>query len=989
MEITSNRYNTIGGLTTAALRKFNTNRFLLPGNTPVTLPTAMVTAAKALAFSRYIDRKYRFLRTCENIPLYLLHFKPDPFPITLEYSLYFKSLFHWPPVQRIEKRAAPLLGRRDLPFKISNPLTDSGTEMVFISSSRGKTGGLMRNFYEIALFPSMHPPKTGYWPPGTGCRLTLTTHLHEILRGILIHQNLKINLPWLGLINQTPTRIQANTKFASTYYEKFRSIVGANLVFARAQVTGHRSFQGETHPRREYLVHRLPGAGPGLSSTDIYNYFTTPRQITPRLAAPIPILYRSIEASLTRLIPATQSPSAQWLNRLLTRWIERSTAITLTTHLNEILCRGLIHQTLNMNRLGLGLINQVPKRIQANTRFASTYDESFRSIVGANLVFARTQVTGHRPFQGETHPRREYFIHRLPGAGPGLSSTDIYNYFTALRQITDRLSAPIPILYRPMEPSLPPLSPSTQSPPTQWLNRLLTRWIERSTAITLTTHLNEILCRGLIHQTLNMNRLGLGLINQAPKRIQANTRFASTYDESFRSIVGTNLVFARTQVTGHRSFQGETHPRREYFVHRLPGAGPGLSSTDIYNYFTTLRQISDRLSAPIPILYRPMEPSLTPLSPSTQSPPTQWLNRLLTRWIERSTAITLTIHPNEILCRGLIHQTLNVNRLGLGLINQAPTIAGQHYQPRASSLYLTPVVKHRSTYSPHLISSYIHAAMQLFSPHTPYSTYSPKFAHPPSAIHHPLYSPHSTILKNIDASSSPQSFMHTTAFVTYLHKGNRENRDIIWPAAGPGDEIPGEKPGTEKTAGDMIREPEAPGFEKERLQLRYTFAFSLARAQEAQPAGSHIKNVSILLPAEQWLSSKTTTTKENELSPIEEFWQKAAGSSTSPIVPGSRIIDLQSLADGDYTHPYPVMRHAPPQEAEITREKIMQIEQTIAAQTKQIEKRLQDATRTSPGKTGINGLFSGQQEIKLSFLADGVYKILLDRIKKERSMRGY
>lgn len=231
--------------------------------------------------------------------------------------------------------------------------------------------------------------------------------------------------------------------------------------------------------------------------------------------------------------------------------------------------------------------------------------------------------------------------------------------------------------------------------------------------------------------------------------------------------------------------------------------------------------------------------------------------------------------------------------------------------------------------------------------------------------------------------------MHTTAFVDYLHKGNRENQEIIRSTAAPGNETPVEKPGMEKTAGDMIREPEAPGFEKERLQLRYTFAFSLARALEAQPAGGHIKTVPILLPTEQWLSSKASTTKEKELSPIEEFWQRAIERSTTPNVPGTRIVDLKSLAGSDYTNPYPVMRHAPPQETTVTREKILQIEQTIAAQTKQLENRLKDAARTSPGKTALDGLFTGQHGATISNLADGVYKILLDRIKKERSMRGY
>jgi hypothetical protein len=240
--------------------------------------------------------------------------------------------------------------------------------------------------------------------------------------------------------------------------------------------------------------------------------------------------------------------------------------------------------------------------------------------------------------------------------------------------------------------------------------------------------------------------------------------------------------------------------------------------------------------------------------------------------------------------------------------------------------------------------------------------------------------------------------MHTNTFITYLHKKNHENPNIIRPCAEVGKQPPVEKPAHEKTVSDIIRdrEPEAPGFEKDRLMLRHTFAFSLARLarlQEAQEAQAE-KNVPILLPMEKWLSSKITVTKEKELSPIEEFWQMRKEKSSYAILPGGRIIDLQTLAGGDYSHSsYPLMMHAPAanREAVVTREKMMQIEQTITTQTRQLEKRLNDALRApiAHGKIAGDGILVNQQEIKLSSLTDGVYNMLLERIKKEKSMRGY
>ncbi|UCH97382.1 MAG: hypothetical protein JSV88_11165, partial [Candidatus Aminicenantes bacterium] len=118
---------------------------------------------------------------------------------------------------------------------------------------------------------------------------------------------------------------------------------------------------------------------------------------------------------------------------------------------------------------------------------------------------------------------------------------------------------------------------------------------------------------------------------------------------------------------------------------------------------------------------------------------------------------------------------------------------------------------------------------------------------------------------------------------------------------------------------------------------------------------------------------------ETELSHIEKFMQQGR----------EKGINLKSLLGYDYPAAQPLMKHVYSHEKNVTREQIKQIEQTIAARGKQLENRLKDAIKTSPGKSGLAGFPAGQPGVKLSNLAESVYKILLDRIKKERSMRGY
>jgi hypothetical protein len=195
----------------------------------------------------------------------------------------------------------------------------------------------------------------------------------------------------------------------------------------------------------------------------------------------------------------------------------------------------------------------------------------------------------------------------------------------------------------------------------------------------------------------------------------------------------------------------------------------------------------------------------------------------------------------------------------------------------------------------------------------------------------------------------------------------------------------------ETEAGKQALFPDLPGFERERLELRYTSAFYLAGTQDSERPHRRMKEPHLMLPAKLWLSSKTGIASGTEPSPIENFMRKGREQGTSTSSLSQRTIDLSSLAgDNDFNrHSHSAMTHFSPADNKTSEIRFNEIEKTIATHAKQLENRLKDVVKTSGAESAFTGSTAVQPGVKLSNLADGVYKMILDRIKRERSMRGY
>jgi hypothetical protein len=190
------------------------------------------------------------------------------------------------------------------------------------------------------------------------------------------------------------------------------------------------------------------------------------------------------------------------------------------------------------------------------------------------------------------------------------------------------------------------------------------------------------------------------------------------------------------------------------------------------------------------------------------------------------------------------------------------------------------------------------------------------------------------------------------------------------------------------TPGKRESYPELPAFAKERIEKRYTSIFYLTGTQDAPAAASTVKDIQSFLPPRQWLSSDSFPGAQENLDNNEFPWKSGtkAGKLTS-LAP--RSTSLRSLVEEDYTDPRPVMTHFSRAEDNVSEIRIKKIEQTIVTHAKQLETRLQDAVNTSRAESAFPGLQAVKPGANLSSLADGVYGMILERIKRERSMRGY
>ncbi|MCP5107284.1 MAG: hypothetical protein GY950_28110, partial [bacterium] len=471
---------------------------------------------------------------------------------------------------------------------------------------------------------------------------------------------------------------------------------------------------------------------------------------------------------------------------------------------------------------------------------------------------------------------------------------------------------------------------------------------------------------------------------------------------------------------------------------------------DIFNYFSTLDKVAARTSAA-----SITQLITTSLSRSTQSPtptPAQPLNRLLTRSLDRSTSFTTLLHEEikEIKNERIREKETRDRRDRettnyTTLIHQSPyttyttdtaDTAYTAYTSDAAERTRTDIFNYFSTLSTlNNITSRAFAASinRLIAPSltrslTPGLTMSVtqlltrSFSTSASSTTN-LFStlrPSPFIFQRIAAPASgasftpaitpslTRSFNHAAAFITYLiQKGNGEKE--ISPVTLTSLSAPSTQsetaatstPATPRSYGEALKNkvpmPEVPGFERERLEFRHTSAFNLAGKQEAREAHTPQKVRPLVMPAKEWLSSRTVTDKIREPrgAGMDPPGERAAAGPLSPLSPlsiGPRAIDLRSLTgdgDKDPGRRPSMMRHADHAENRLSEDRIKKIEQTIAVQKKQFETRMKD-TVVSSASSIASGISPGiPKGMDIARLTDNIYNLLVDKVKRERRMMGY
>jgi hypothetical protein len=187
---------------------------------------------------------------------------------------------------------------------------------------------------------------------------------------------------------------------------------------------------------------------------------------------------------------------------------------------------------------------------------------------------------------------------------------------------------------------------------------------------------------------------------------------------------------------------------------------------------------------------------------------------------------------------------------------------------------------------------------------------------------------------------------------------------------------------------------ELPGFTRDTLETRYTSRFFLNKPgtlnNDSPPVPITIKNVHLNLPAENWLVLGPGAFKEEELNPLEKLWQEAKARSTASsaaLTPGSKTIHLASLVFKDSSK-YPDMNYFSPEAVGRFQEAVKKIEKKIAAETERFTSNI-NRTISSSKSISSSMFFSSVPQAVLSQMADNVYNLILERVKKERKMRGY
>jgi len=508
--------------------------------------------------------------------------------------------------------------------------------------------------------------------------------------------------------------------------------------------------------------------------------------------------------------------------------------------------------------------------------------------------------------EGERGIEYTYLIRQSPGAAAERIRFDIFNYFSTLDKITSQSSAVS-------------------------INHLIIRSLTRTLTPSLTRPLTQLLNRSFIRSTSFITRL------HEEKRERESERFITRLHEEKRETESEGLREIRER-------EGERGIEYTYLIRQSPDAAAERIRADIFYYFTTLDKITSQSSA-VSINHLITRSLTRTLTPSLTRPLTQ----LLTRSFIRSTSFITRLHEEkrerERFITHLHEEKGEIKSERLKEIRESEGERGIEYT------YL-------SQQSPGAAAEHIRSDIFNF-----FSTFN-KITRQLSAasinrlITSSLIRPLTPSLTQSFTRLLTHSFTPSTAFITHLHVG-----------AAAGDETRDRKLDMEKPApraeDEAVKEktplPELPGFERARLELRYTSAFYLAGRQDALVPHTHSQGGTLSIPPKKWLSSGVLTTN----------------------------IDLGSLAGENDSNRPPMIKHAPSAENHLFEERIKKIEQTITTHTKQFETRMKDTITTSASSfaAGVSSVLP--PDLNLSSLTDHVYHLLMERVKRERRMMGY
>jgi len=511
-----------------------------------------------------------------------------------------------------------------------------------------------------------------------------------------------------------------------------------------------------------------------------------------------------------------------------------------------------------------------------------------------------------REREGERGIEYTYRIRQSPGAAAERIRSDIFNYFSTLDKITSQSSAVS-------------------------INHLIIRSLTRTLTPSLTRPLTQLLNRSFIRSTSFITRL------HEEKRERESERFITRLHEEKRETESEGLREIRER-------EGERGIEYTYLIRQSPDAAAERIRADIFNYFSTLDKITSQSSA-VSINHLITRSLTRTLTPSLTRPLTQ----LLTRSFIRSTSFITRLHEEkrerERFITHLHEEKGEIKSERLKEIRESEGERGIEYT------YL-------SQQSPGAAAEHIRSDIFNF-----FSTFN-KITRQLSAasinrlITSSLIRPLTPSLTQSFTRLLTHSFTPSTAFITHLHVG-----------AAAGDETRDRKLDMEKPApraeDEAVKEktplPELPGFERARLELRYTSAFYLAGRQDALVPHTHSQGGTLSIPPKKWLSSGVLTTN----------------------------IDLGSLAGENDSNRPPMIKHAPSAENHLFEERIKKIEQTITTHTKQFETRMKDTITTSASSfaAGVSSVLP--PDLNLSSLTDHVYHLLMERVKRERRMMGY